>query len=69
MLCAPKRRTLGAMQAPTYSDRHIVLEHTVDSGMRVLCTTCEHSEFVHGDLGARRCLYTVCECTGFVHAG
>ena len=69
MLRAPKRRTLGVMQAPTHSDRHIVLEPPADPGVRVLCTACEHSEFVHGDLGARRCLYTVCECTGFARAG
>jgi hypothetical protein len=32
---------------------------------RVLCTMCEHTEFVHGDFEARRCLYSECGCNGF----
>jgi hypothetical protein len=32
---------------------------------RVFCTICEHTEFVHGDLEARRCLYSECGCSGF----
>lgn len=29
---------------------------------------CEHSEFVHGDYEARRCLYSECGCSGFTLA-
>jgi hypothetical protein len=32
---------------------------------RTLCTKCEHTEFVHGDFEARRCLYSECACSGF----
>lgn len=32
---------------------------------RVSCSICEHSEFVHGDFEARRCLYSECRCSGF----
>jgi hypothetical protein len=32
---------------------------------RVYCSTCAHSEFVHGDYDARGCLYSECECSGF----
>ena len=32
---------------------------------RVSCSMCEHSEFVHGDHEARRCLYSECVCSGF----
>jgi hypothetical protein len=31
---------------------------------RIFCTTCEHSEFIHGDYEARRCLYSSCGCSG-----
>jgi hypothetical protein len=27
---------------------------------------CKHTEFVHGDFEARRCLYSECGCIGFV---
>ena len=33
---------------------------------RVLCATCEHTEFVHGDYEARQCLYSECGCRGFM---
>jgi hypothetical protein len=32
---------------------------------RVYCGECSHSEFVHGDIAARRCLYSECQCGGF----
>jgi hypothetical protein len=32
---------------------------------RVLCAMCAHTEFVHGDVDARRCLYSECGCAGF----
>jgi len=31
----------------------------------ILCTRCEHTEFVHGDHDARPCLYSQCGCGGF----
>lgn len=52
------------MQAPTFLERQAVLDHP-PGAVRILCASCEHSEFVHGDLGSRRCLYTVCDCSGF----
>jgi hypothetical protein len=33
--------------------------------LRIFCAQCEHSEFIHGDFDARRCLYTECVCSGF----
>jgi hypothetical protein len=33
--------------------------------LRNFCAQCEHSEFIHGDFDARRCLYTECACSGF----
>jgi hypothetical protein len=32
---------------------------------RVSCTVCKHTEFVHGDLGGRPCLFSACDCEGF----
>ncbi len=32
---------------------------------RVFCESCEHSEFIHGDIDVRRCLYSECQCSGF----
>jgi len=54
--------TVGAMQ--TYPDRRTVLELGGEPP-RILCTTCEHAELIHGDHGARRCLYTECRCSRF----
>ena len=33
--------------------------------LRIFCAACEHSEFIHGDVEARRCLYSECGCKGF----
>jgi hypothetical protein len=46
------------------SSQQTVLPRPADP-RRVLCTTCEHTEFVHGDIEARRCLYSECGCSGF----
>jgi hypothetical protein len=50
------------MQASSY--QQVVLRRP-DDPCRVFCTMCEHSEFVHGDYEARRCLYSECGCSGF----
>jgi hypothetical protein len=31
----------------------------------VYCDGCHHTEFVHGDIGERTCLYSECGCGGF----
>ena len=49
------------MQA--YPNRQIVLER--GPRPRTFCGACEHSEFIHGDHDARRCLYSACACGGF----
>ena len=41
-----------------------MLSRPVDA-RRVFCAMCEHTEFVHGDVDARRCLYSECACDGF----
>jgi hypothetical protein len=46
------------------SDQQVVLGSSPEP-RRILCTTCEHTEFSHGDYEARRCLYSVCGCSGF----
>jgi hypothetical protein len=43
---------------------HAMLLGPVDP-RRVLCTMCEHTEFVHGDAETRLCLYSECDCHGF----
>jgi hypothetical protein len=48
----------------TISSQQTVLARPADP-RRVYCAMCEHSEFVHGDQGARSCLYSECGCTGF----
>jgi hypothetical protein len=52
----------GWMQKPTY--QQAVPLRPVDA-RRVLCTNCMHTEFVHGDVDARRCLYSECGCERF----
>jgi len=46
------------------SSQQAVLVRSADP-RRVHCTACEHTEFVHGDIEARRCLYSECGCSGF----
>jgi hypothetical protein len=50
------------MQA--YQDQQIAFDRGPGPSW-ISCTTCEHSEFVHGDYDARRCLYAECGCSGF----
>jgi hypothetical protein len=50
------------MQTP--SSQQAVLLRPADT-RRVFCAMCEHTEFVHGDVEARRCLYSECGCGGF----
>jgi hypothetical protein len=50
------------MQGSSY--QQVVLRRPADPH-RVFCMMCEHSEFVHGDYEARRCLYSECGCSGF----
>jgi hypothetical protein len=52
----------GQMQTP--SSQQAVLLRPADT-RRVFCAMCEHTEFVHGDVEARRCLYSECGCGGF----
>jgi hypothetical protein len=33
--------------------------------LRVYCEACRHTEFVHGDIATRECLYSECGCGGF----
>jgi hypothetical protein len=61
MLCSPRRLTLGAMHTDSY--QQVVLGSSPEP-RRIFCTTCEHSEFIHGDYEARRCLYSTCGCSG-----
>ncbi|MEO8475560.1 MAG: hypothetical protein ABI572_00740 [Actinomycetota bacterium] len=44
--------------------RHAALSRPPET-RRVFCAMCEHTEFVHGDIEARRCLYSECGCAGF----
>lgn len=44
--------------------QHALRSRPVDA-RRVFCAMCEHTEFVHGDVDARRCLYSECACDGF----
>jgi hypothetical protein len=41
-----------------------VLERFVIS-RSVFCSGCAHSEFIHGDSGARGCLFSECGCQGY----
>lgn len=38
--------------------------HPRHDPLRVFCSTCTHSEFVHGDFDRRACLYSECKCSG-----
>jgi hypothetical protein len=49
------------MQAPLHVDG---VFHGMDS-LLVFCAGCTHSEFIHGDRGARGCLYSDCGCASF----
>lgn len=62
MFRSPRCLTFRAMQASSY--QQVVLRRPADP-RRVICTMCEHSEFVHGDYEARLCLYSECGCSGF----
>ena len=42
----------------------VVYRNTLEP-LRVFCAECEHSEFIHGDVDVRRCLYSECGCSGF----
>jgi len=53
---SPRLLTVGAMQ--------VVYRHTLEP-LRIFCAECEHSEFIHGDIEARRCLYSECGCSGY----
>jgi len=33
--------------------------------LKIFCDECEHSEFIHGDVEARLCLYSECGCGGY----
>ena len=35
------------------------------AALRIRCAGCAHSEFIHGDHGARACLYSECTCASF----
>jgi len=50
------------MQTSPHVD--VATERSADP-LRVACATCTHSEFIHGDRGARRCLYSECACASF----
>jgi hypothetical protein len=51
----------------TYRVPEVIHRHGLEPP-RVLCTRCEHAEFVHGDFDPRLCLYTECVCAGFIRA-
>jgi hypothetical protein len=56
-----KPYVLGSMQ--TFSSDAVFLRSP--DPRRVLCTRCEHTEFVHSDSETRHCLYSECDCSGF----
>ncbi len=62
MFRSPRWPTFRSMQ-PNSSQQAVPLRPA--DPFRVLCTLCEHTEFVHGDFEARRCLYSECGCSGF----
>ena len=53
------------MRMPSATTTQTLIGRPADP-RRVLCTLCEHTEFVHGDHDDRRCLYSECGCTGFM---
>lgn len=42
----------------------VVYRNTLEP-LRIFCAECEHSEFIHGDIDVRRCLYSECGCSGY----
>lgn len=55
------RASYGSRVRSTYPQSF----HEQRDPRRISCAICEHSEFVHGDFEARRCLYSECRCSGF----